>query len=286
VDSVRRAIDYLHDTQAHSTVQAFNLSILPGTAFREEAASLGLKFQPRPPYFVLSTPTLNIEQMMMLMDEVQEAFGVEFDAPPSLTLEPWQPAFSPLPMGEGPGVRAARISAHPLEKGQGARAAKPHSVAKVDLDADPDPKCQLPPAADRAQAFTLWLRSSDFHAHRNKAAELVAQVLDDNPHTTLQVIVEPTAAPDRVTADFLQTLLASCYKNPTYLDRYYSMHPGSLMGAKRIAVLLRWEQRAALGQAWRDERTSWATLLWQGDPSVMGEEVLDVHEQIVPTVVA
>jgi radical SAM superfamily enzyme YgiQ (UPF0313 family) len=87
VDSVRRGIDFLQRTRAYSEVQAFNLSILPGTAFRREAEQLGLKYQPWPPYYVLETPALDVERMLGLMEEVQEAFGIEFDALPPPRLD-------------------------------------------------------------------------------------------------------------------------------------------------------------------------------------------------------
>ena len=88
VDSVRRGIDFLLRTGAYSETQVFNLSILPGTAFRREAEQLGLRYQPWPPYYVLQTPTLGMEDIYRLMEEAQEAFGVEFDAlpPPRLDL--------------------------------------------------------------------------------------------------------------------------------------------------------------------------------------------------------
>ena len=56
VASVRRSFEYLASSGLYSTVQVFNLAILPGTAFRQEAEMLGLKFQDRPPYYVLETP--------------------------------------------------------------------------------------------------------------------------------------------------------------------------------------------------------------------------------------
>jgi len=58
VDSVRRGLHYLRDEGLYSDIQVFHLAVLPGTAFRQEAAGLGLRFQPRPPYYVLQTPTL------------------------------------------------------------------------------------------------------------------------------------------------------------------------------------------------------------------------------------
>ncbi len=50
VESVRRGLHYLHDN-GFTDLQVFNLAVLPGTAFRQEAAAnFGLKYQPRPPY--------------------------------------------------------------------------------------------------------------------------------------------------------------------------------------------------------------------------------------------
>lgn len=232
VDSVRRGIDFLQRTQAYSEVQMFNLSILPGTAFRQDAEQLGLTHQPWPPYYVLKTPTLDVGRMYELMDEVQEAFGAEFD---------------PLP--------PPRLAA-PDEQ------TLPVRGCRVDLDRETRP---LPPAADRAQGFTLWLRSADFHQRRREAAELIGRLLSDNPHTTLQIILEPTADPVRLTAETLELLLAACYRTTTYLDRYYSLHPGRLLGSKRLAVLLPSDQREHLADDWLNQISEHATLLWQGD---------------------
>src|SRR5207253_9074476 len=82
VESVRGGMRYLKDNGLYDDVQVFNLSVLPGTAFRQEAADLGLKFQPRPPYYVLRTPTLGREDLYRLMQEAQDLFDIEFDAQP------------------------------------------------------------------------------------------------------------------------------------------------------------------------------------------------------------
>jgi len=66
-------------------VQVFQLSILPGTAFRREAAELGLVHQDRPPYAVLRTPTLDLETMRRLVEEAEDVFATSFDPLP----EPW-----------------------------------------------------------------------------------------------------------------------------------------------------------------------------------------------------
>ncbi len=48
VDSIRRGIEYVHSSGLYSEVQVFNLAVLPGTAFRQEAKQLGLVYQDRP----------------------------------------------------------------------------------------------------------------------------------------------------------------------------------------------------------------------------------------------
>ena len=228
-DSFRRGIEYLARLRPFSEVQVFNLSVLPGTAFREQATELGLEFQQRPPYYVLKTPTLDLEQMFRLMEEAQEAFDIEFDGFPPPQLEVAAPV-----------ERRATGGASPLL-----------SRSVVDLDQSRWSEA-LPPAGQRTQAFTLWLRSADFHARRRDAASLAAKVLADNPHTTLQVVLEPTADLRRVTPETLDILLAECYRTPSYLDWYYSLHPGQLLGAKRLIVLAPFAQRSRAGSSWAE----------------------------------
>ena len=87
VDSVRRGLEYLDRVRPFSELQVFNLSILPGTAFRQTAGDLGLEYQPRPPYYVLKTPTLDLEDLYGLMEEAQDVFGIVFDALPPPEVE-------------------------------------------------------------------------------------------------------------------------------------------------------------------------------------------------------
>src|SRR5262249_5185855 len=86
VASVRRGIDYVQSSGLYTQVQVFNLAILPGTSFRQEAAALGLRYQDRPPYYVLETPALLTQQMYDLMAEVEDAFETEFDPLPDPSL--------------------------------------------------------------------------------------------------------------------------------------------------------------------------------------------------------
>ena len=250
--SVRHGLHYLHDSGLCSDVQVFNLSILPGTAFRQEAPELGLTFQPRPPYYLLRTPALDRGDLFALVQEAQDLFEIEFDAQP--------PPVLAFPHG-------SRVE----------------PVWRVDLDA---PGQAGPPAPDcRAQAFTLWLRAADLGARRRDAAALVRDVLDANPFTTLQVVLEPAAGagapaiPRTLTPRLLEALTAACQEQPTYLDRYYALQPGRPNGAKRLVVLLPAALRPELPADWLDEVGGLATVVWRGPLDGVDEETdLEAYE--------
>jgi radical SAM superfamily enzyme YgiQ (UPF0313 family) len=249
VESVRRGLHYLKDN-GFTDVQVFNLAVLPGTAFRQEAAQLGLKHQPRPPYYVLSTPTLGREDLYGLMQEAQDLFEIEFDAQPAPVLD-------------------------------FAEEEEPSRVWRVDLDAAERSAGQ--PAEARAQAFTLWLRSAHFDRTMPEAAALVRQILADNPFTTLQVVLEPPNSADAAAVrrqfrpGLLEMLVAACQESPTYLDKFYALQPGALNGAKRLILLLPMALRAQLGAEWLEEIGACATAAWRGAASLAPTE-MEAHE--------
>jgi len=61
------------------------------------AKQLGLRHQPWPPYYVLQTPTLDLDDVYALMEEAEEAFGVEFDALPPPRLDLFRASAPPAP---------------------------------------------------------------------------------------------------------------------------------------------------------------------------------------------
>src|SRR5204863_233531 len=78
----------------------------------------------------------------------------------------------------------------------------------------------LLPSDRRRQAFTIWFSGRRFDG---SLAERVQRVLADNPYTTLQVVLEPTA--ELPEPGVFDALLAACHANPTYLDKYYALQP-------------------------------------------------------------
>jgi radical SAM superfamily enzyme YgiQ (UPF0313 family) len=233
VESIRRGIRYLRDGGWYDSVQVFNLSVLPGTAFRQEAQQLGLVYSPRTPYYVLRTPTLATGDLYDLMQEAQDEFGVEFD---------------PLP---------------PVDLASGGR--QPPDAAARELcqqwRVDLDNPVTAPPPSRRAQAFTLWMRSRDCDSRRREACRFIRHVLTDNPHTTLQIILEPTASPACLSLELFEDVRAACLAETSYLDRFYSILPGPPRGAKRMVVLLTSGQRDEVDQDWLDAVEDYATVV-------------------------
>jgi radical SAM superfamily enzyme YgiQ (UPF0313 family) len=278
VDSVRRGIEYVRNSGLYSQVQVFNLAVLPGTSFRQEAEQLGLIYQDRPPYYVLETPTLSTEQMYDLMAEAEDAFETEFDPLPEVQWPvvggQW-PAGEPRPSGSGADLEL-EVQDSVCKAGDGIAGGAPKCLATtlcIDLDNDDNPT--LPSAANRAQVFTLWLRSSDFTAHRKRAVEYVDQILAANPFTTLQIVLEPTGDPRRLNVQTCESILRAAFRQPTYLDRFYSVQPGRTKGAKRLIVALppdasradeKWSSPSSPSPEWLANLEEIATIVTLNDP--------------------
>jgi hypothetical protein len=246
---------YLHDTGLYSSVQVFNLAILPGTAFRQEAQMHGLQYQSRSPYYVLKTPTIDLPTMYELMEEAEAIFDTEFDALPS-------PAERREP------VAASR---HPIFTD--------YSVDFDHLSRDP-----LPPPASRCGAFELRLQAADFRKHRDEACGLIRRLLEDNPHSTLRIVLEPTGDPTSLTMSFLQAVRTACLQDPSYLDRFYSMQLGRPKGAKHIVIRLPWTARDLAGLDWIDDVGQFASIVWTGEGLPSEEDLseeLEAHEFVL-----
>ena len=251
VESVRRGLDYLYDNRFFSSIQVFNLAVLPGTAFRHEAEQLGLEYQRQTPYYVLKTPTLDLSQMHELMAAAQQRFGIEFD--------PWEEPvleFSDDETWHGAddvGSQSPRCLLRCWE---------------VDCDvAEESP--QVAPSAERmAQAFTVRLRGADLHASREQAAAAVSAAVRRNPHGTFQIVCEPAGDLRRVTPELLDRLLRAALESTSYLDRFFSVVPRPLKGAKRLVVVAPYARREVAGRDWAATVGETATIVWRGCPAV------------------
>jgi radical SAM superfamily enzyme YgiQ (UPF0313 family) len=244
VESICRGIDFLARFRPEAEIQIFNLSILPGTDFRREAASLGLKYQAKPPYYVFQTPALDAGQMYSLMEEAQATLDIQFDRPPLPFDNNGSPLFAPT------------------EDWLGKDKVMRNSTLTLDLD---DVSVKLPSIIDFDLVTTLLLHSSDFSQVGSQAVRVVAEAVRTNPHITFQIVFEPRRQVERLQPELLRKIIEACYSSTSYLDRFYSMQPGHLLGAKQLFVLLPLSERARLKQAWIHELGQFANILWYGD---------------------
>ncbi len=248
VASVRRGFEYLAQSELFTTVQVFNLAILPGTAFRQEASMLGLEFQDRPPYYVLETPTMKTADFYGLMAEAEDVFESEWD---------------PFPAPKVQFDASARYGVECIE---------------IDLDRldREDRLPELPSAAKRVQALTIWIGGREFRPHRATIQAMLQKILAENPHSTIQLVLEPKGDVTALEPDWVRSILQVCYQYPNYLDRYYSLNPRGLLGSKRVVVLLDGERRSSLPIEWLDEIGETATVAYRGE--AIEEEELEYYE--------
>lgn len=81
-ESILEAGERLVKLGLGESVQAFYLSVLPGTALREMAAGIGLEFMNRPPYWVTGLPGLSLDHLASARDELGSILGYDLDMEP------------------------------------------------------------------------------------------------------------------------------------------------------------------------------------------------------------
>jgi hypothetical protein len=172
---------------------------------------------------VFETPTLATSDLYMLMEDAQEAFDSEWDPFPEPTLE---------------------FAAAESDDQQ-----RPVQCLRVDLDRLRAKPQAIPPAHRCAQAMCVWFTAHNLSEHQREMQSTLTALLEANPHSTLQVVLEPAGDYRQLEPELVESVLGVCYRHPNYLDRYYSLSPQGLLGSKRVVVLLReependWEEK-------------------------------------------
>ncbi len=128
------------------------------------------------------------------------------------------------------------------------------------LDLDETDNVQLPAPADCAQAMCVWFKADDLSRHKRTIHHTLESLLIANPHSTLQVVLEPTGDPHSLQPEFVEDVLAVCYRQPNYLDRYYSLNPQGMLGSKRVVIKLA-DKVDEVDEDWADSMLDSATLV-------------------------
>jgi len=73
----------------------------------------------------------------------------------------------------------------------------------------------------------------------------------------------------------LEQLQEACFRTTSYLDHFYSMHPGKLLGAKRLVVLVPSREGARPWKKWVRQVGAFAAIVWSG-PGSAGSELQEM----------
>jgi radical SAM superfamily enzyme YgiQ (UPF0313 family) len=187
-----RTLSWLKDSAAYSVVHPFVLSILPGTDFRKSASKLELRYDPRPPYYILSTPTFSENEFQPALLSCEKMFEMELDyiPPPSLVDRAEKMVTAPR--------HARYISKWIVDPG------RPEILTVLD---------QIIPKA--TEPFTFWFRGA--YDEKNMLA-MLRKFTEANPHTVLHVVLE-FREPPRVR--FLREAIDEIARPDLFLNRSY-----------------------------------------------------------------
>ncbi|MCA8958672.1 MAG: radical SAM protein [Planctomycetes bacterium] len=154
-DDVARGVDFLIEHDLGRFAQVFPLSVLPGTAMRNLAASYGIEFDPTPPYRVRRTETFTEDQLLEALLDAEDALDRRLDETPRLHL---------------------------------VAATDRDDVHQLDLD-----RGEVLPPVGAARHSALWLQGTDLFAHRDAIGAAIDTRIAIDPYSVLDVLLQPRA---------------------------------------------------------------------------------------------
>lgn len=86
LEGFKNTLDFVYDNALYDHLQVFPLLVLPGTPFRKKSRELGLCYEPKPPYTIISTPTFSSRDMVSALDAAEEKFDTTFCTFPDLEI--------------------------------------------------------------------------------------------------------------------------------------------------------------------------------------------------------
>lgn len=201
VDDVRRTVDRLAGVKG-ADVQLLHTLLLPGTPLRGNRARHGLEAQSRPPYRVLSTPEMTVEDMVSADEFAAGRLKRRHDSPARRFVGPPLPDLFP-----------ERIR---VELGNEA------SVAGM---------------AGRESRRALILRHDDIFKIRASVLRLVRSVIASEPDMLWQFVLCPL---HEEPLDLLDLMIAEIDRGPPhFVDRLHVRRQGTQRVARRVFIQLR-----------------------------------------------
>ncbi|MGC8659318.1 MAG: B12-binding domain-containing radical SAM protein [Desulfomonilaceae bacterium] len=194
-DAFVETLNYLKNTGAFSVIQPFTLAVLPGTDFRRDSMSLGLKYDDRPPYYLRSSKSFSSSSMRDCLKEFERTFDMELDylGFPSL-------------------VDSGDVASGSIER-------KIYlSKWVIELPFRNDVPKVRDITAVTTNPFTMWFKGDDAAKFGKFIVETVSEFASHNPHCVLNVIFEF----DRLVSRKLMGKILSAAGNPNvYINKAF-----------------------------------------------------------------
>jgi radical SAM superfamily enzyme YgiQ (UPF0313 family) len=203
-------LEWLKRTGAYSEVHPFVLSVLPGTDFRAGTADLGLRYDPRPPYYVRSTETFPEEEFRPALLQCEQTFDMELD-------------YIPLPslVEAGPSLLKCLEDAEYVSKWiVDPEHAEWKSVLAGVIQKATDP-------------FVIWFRG---HYREEAMLSMLEEFSDANPHAVLRVVLDFREGPP---LSFFEKALERASHAGLFLNRSYQpLYPEGEIVSVNFTVVL------------------------------------------------
>ncbi len=237
-DGLRRTLDFLIELGAEGNLQVFRTQVLPGTPLRSRADDLGVVWESRPPYRILETPTWPAYQLDEAISMVEEATGEALSTLPGpvLTVPP-RTAAHRLAYPDAPTVLQyswdlERTGAGADLAGEGFRTAGRWSA--------------------------VWLRTAAPAQDTAVIAAAVTRLVQANPYCGLCVALElPPGGP--LDPLFALDEVLDADRPSNYLE---GLLDAGHRPDRRLTVVLRVADRAALSEDWLDTVRELAEVIW------------------------
>jgi hypothetical protein len=223
---------------------------------RKRAAALGLEYEARPPYFILSTPSISRADMENVFERAEKALGVSF-APETRPL---------LKIGSaGRHVTAC----HP---GTGAV-----YYMHFDID-DPIQNALLrrKKFEDTSNSTVLHIRCADPNPRAKMILSTVQRFIAANPFSSLHLLLQHNAG---VALDIYDQLSEVLKELPSsYLERLYGKAPACKQ--RRLLACFPLNIQSRINRTWLDSLREMAGILWTAPCRTEKEALLTAGQRL------
>jgi radical SAM superfamily enzyme YgiQ (UPF0313 family) len=230
-------LEWLKRTGAYSVVHPFVLAVLPGTDFRAGAADFGLRYDPRPPYYVRSTETFPQDEFRPALLKCEQMFDMELD-------------YIPLPslIDAGPGLLGCLEDAEYVSKW----IVDPEHAEWERVLAGVIQKATDP--------FVIWFRG---RYHEEAMLCLLEEFSDANPHAVIHVVLDFRESPP---LSFFDKAVERAAHVGLFLNRSYQpLYPEGEIVSINFTVVLPDPGSRRKRERLAGEYLSVASVVWETD---------------------